>query len=86
MTAQTTSNHIVYMPSTVTTRDIAGQHASRSRRSSGLGARILDGIRFVASTPRRHAIKTELSRLSDRELADIGLTRSEISHVFSRAR
>ncbi|RYY11193.1 MAG: DUF1127 domain-containing protein [Alphaproteobacteria bacterium] len=43
-------------------------------------------MRYLASIPSRQAVKNELSRLSDRELTDIGLSRSEISHVFSRTR
>lgn len=32
--------------------------------------------------PRRRAVLGELSMLSDRELADVGLTRAELSDVF----
>lgn len=41
--------------------------------------------RFVselAAIPRRRAVIDELGMLSNRELADIGLTRAEVSHVF----
>jgi uncharacterized protein YjiS (DUF1127 family) len=34
---------------------------------------------------QRRAVIEELSMLSDHELADIGLTRGEIPHVFDRA-
>ena len=35
--------------------------------------------------PRRRAVLEELSLLSDRELADVGLTRAELSSVFDPA-
>jgi uncharacterized protein YjiS (DUF1127 family) len=35
---------------------------------------------------RRSAVINELDRLSDRELADIGLNRSEIRSIFSLSR
>jgi uncharacterized protein YjiS (DUF1127 family) len=38
-------------------------------------------IRFIQSWKRYNASLNELSRLGDRELADIGLTRSDIPRV-----
>jgi uncharacterized protein YjiS (DUF1127 family) len=38
-------------------------------------------IRFVQAWKRYNASLTELSRLGDRELADIGLSRSDIPRV-----
>ncbi|MGH7078407.1 MAG: DUF1127 domain-containing protein [Acetobacteraceae bacterium] len=32
---------------------------------------------------RRHRVMSELSRLTDRELADIGLSRSDIGQIYS---
>lgn len=85
MTAHTT-DHIVYMPSTMTYRDAPVQHPTGTSRPSGLEAVFAKALRYVVSLPRRQAVKNELSRLSDRELADIGLTRSQIADVFSRVR
>ncbi len=39
-------------------------------------------LRSIATFPRRRAVRDELYNLSDRELADIGLSRADISHVF----
>lgn len=38
--------------------------------------------RAVAEYPRRRRVYSELATLSDRELADIGLNRGDISHIF----
>jgi uncharacterized protein YjiS (DUF1127 family) len=47
------------------------------------------GVRAVAAWAsglvKRRAVMNELSMLSDHELADIGLSRSEIPRVFDRA-
>ncbi|HWL80642.1 MAG TPA: DUF1127 domain-containing protein [Roseomonas sp.] len=39
-------------------------------------------FRAVAEYPRRRRVYEELATLSDRELADIGLNRGDITHVF----
>lgn len=80
------TEHVVFMPSTMTYSAPAVQHPTTTSRPSGLEALLVAGFRYVASMPRRHAVKTELQRLSDRELSDIGLSRSEIANVFSRDR
>lgn len=42
-------------------------------------------VRAVADWPRRRAVLAELSMLSDRELADIGLVRGDLRRVFDPA-
>ena len=39
-------------------------------------------VETIATWPRRRATYDSLARLTDRELADIGLTRGDIGHVF----
>lgn len=80
------NDHVVYLPSTMSYSNTAVKRPIGTSRSSGLEAALMKAVRFIASIPNRQAVKNELSRLSDRELADIGLSRSEISHVFSRVR
>ena len=48
-----------------------------------LGAPIVRFGRWVRDASRRNAVINELDRLSDRELADIGLSRGEIRSVFA---
>jgi uncharacterized protein YjiS (DUF1127 family) len=52
----------------------------------GLFRLVVDAVRWVVTWPRRQAVLDELSRLTDRELNDIGLNRGEIRAVFSRPR
>lgn len=51
-------------------------------RRPGLRALLGRLFRAVAEWPRRRAVLAELSMLSDRELADIGLVRNDLRRVF----
>jgi uncharacterized protein YjiS (DUF1127 family) len=44
--------------------------------------RLVNAVNWVVTFPSRQAVKAELSLLSDRELADIGLTRRDISNLY----
>lgn len=46
------------------------------------GGRLRAAWASLVDLPRRRAVLDELSMLSDRELADVGLTRAELSSVF----
>lgn len=43
------------------------------------------GLKALATLPRRMAVYDELSALTDRELADIGMKRGDIRYVFDEA-
>ena len=45
-------------------------------------SRVADFMSNLAALPGRRAVIDELSTLSDRELADIGLSRAEVGRVF----
>ena len=49
-----------------------------------LAARAKAAIANLLALPGRRAVMDELRMLSDRELADIGLNRSELGRVFDR--
>ena len=52
----------------------------RSASTTGLMLSLARAARAVSEWSRRRRTMTELSRLTDRELHDIGLTRGEIGH------
>jgi len=62
---------------------------AEGRNGVGLLARVGGAFtaigRYVAELPARRAVINELSTLSDRELADIGLARSDVRRVFDDA-
>jgi uncharacterized protein YjiS (DUF1127 family) len=51
-------------------------------KGPGLLGRLAAVLRWIAELPQRRAVVDELSALTDHELADIGLTRSEVAQVF----
>ena len=73
------SDNLAYRVSPVQGTPAGMQEAHRS----GLASRLGNALRSVAELPRRRAVIDELSRLSDRELADIGLSRSNLKQVFA---
>jgi uncharacterized protein YjiS (DUF1127 family) len=79
------SDNLTYRASPVQGAGVTAQ-AARPSALSALLSGVTGAVRFMAELPRRRAVIDELSRLSDRELADIGLNRSELKLVFARAR
>lgn len=45
-------------------------------------SRVASVLNWIADLPRRRSVLAELSELSDHELADIGLSRGDLSRVF----
>jgi uncharacterized protein YjiS (DUF1127 family) len=67
----------------VTTETVSRPAAPVAQQSSVV-RRAADAIAWALSYPRRQTAMAELSALTDRELADIGLTRAEVRQVFRR--
>lgn len=66
-------------------RDSAGR-TSRGGATAAHGALARwfgAGVARIREYSRRRHVMSELSRLSDRELADIGLSRSDIGSIYS---
>jgi uncharacterized protein YjiS (DUF1127 family) len=53
------------------------------RRFTRFGGPVMRIGRWLRDTSRRNAVINELDRLSDRELADIGISRGDIRSVFA---
>jgi uncharacterized protein YjiS (DUF1127 family) len=64
-----------------TNDDARDAHVAMSRFNR-IGAPAVRFGRWLRDVSRRNAVINELDRLSDRELADIGLSRGEIRSVF----
>lgn len=83
MNAPLAKEQIALLMSDDLTYRVSPVQGTQAPRRSGLAARFADALRFMAELPRRRAVIDELSRLSDRELADIGLSRSNLKQVFA---
>ncbi|HEY0419688.1 MAG TPA: DUF1127 domain-containing protein [Acetobacteraceae bacterium] len=51
-------------------------------QAPGLFARLGGALRWLIELPRRRAVMDELGALSEHELADIGLSRADVTRVF----
>jgi uncharacterized protein YjiS (DUF1127 family) len=82
MNAPFAKNHMAHLLPAGLGYSDAAQDAGVRR---GLGRRIADALAYLVALPRRRAVLDELGSLSDRELADIGIARSELKRVFEPA-
>lgn len=55
---------------------------TRTTDRPGVFARLGHALRWLAELPRRRQVIDELAALSEHELADIGLTRTDVANVF----
>lgn len=67
------------MTTTTQTAGLGFSGAQDARR--GLGARLLAGVKMLRARARA---MQELARMTDAELADIGLSRGDLPHLFDR--
>ncbi|MBO1074818.1 DUF1127 domain-containing protein [Roseomonas marmotae] len=58
------------------------RHEAIKERDAKIGQWFRKAFRAILEYPRRRRVMDELSMLSDRELADIGLSRGDIHRVF----
>ena len=61
--------------------EILGVDTKRGVHNRALGRRIVGFLSYMATLPRRMAERDELSNASDRDLADMGLTRGDIGRI-----
>ncbi len=60
----------------------AARHASARAGRAGLARRVGRALAWIAELPHRHSVLSQLEGMTDRELADIGLSRANLSQVF----
>ena len=65
------------------TWDDADYEPGLPRRQAGWVSQLVAApLRIVTRMAQRHRVMNELGRLSDRELSDLGISRSDIPRVF----
>ena len=65
--------------------DILGVDTKRPVTSRALGRRIARMVAWLMNAPRRARERDEMARLSERELADIGLTSGDVGRIHDPA-
>jgi uncharacterized protein YjiS (DUF1127 family) len=82
MNANFAKNHMAHLLPV----GLAGTDAdTRHEVGSGFGRKVANALAWLVAMPRRRAVIDELRMLTDRELADIGVARSELKRVFDPA-
>lgn len=61
--------------------EILGVDTRRGVHNRALGRRVASFLAYLAALPRRMAERDELSNSTDREMADMGLTHSDIGRI-----
>ncbi len=83
MSAQFAKDQVSFQTSTKLSSAMPAVYAPSSE--GGVIAMVRQGAERIRRAFERRAVMNELSRLTDRELADIGLNRSDIGGVFDAA-
>jgi|SRR6185437_680798 len=81
MNAHTAEKDLVLLNTGFSQTDLFGSPVPARARQRGIVARMMG---WLAARAERRAVVAELSQLSDRELSDIGLVRSDVPFVFDR--
>ena len=87
MNASTSTTNLDFNESRLISRAAPGYAAppaAANESHGGLGRWIAERVAGLVAWPRQQAVMHELQMMTDRELADIGLTRGAIPHVFDR--
>ena len=83
MTAQYAKDQVSFM--TAVTLSAASPAVFAPTDETTVGTRLGAAVKWFSNLLQRRAVLDELGSLSDHELTDIGLTRSDIPRVFDRA-
>ncbi len=82
MNARVAKEEIALLMPTTLSRYADEPRMDTEAMSPNLMSRLVGVLSWIADLPRRRSVIAELNALSDHELADIGLIRSELSRVF----
>ena len=87
MNASTSTNNLDFNEPRSISRATSGYAAPSSTASEfRFGRWLARGVAGLIAWPRHQAVMHELEVMTERELADIGLTRGAIPHVFDAPR
>lgn len=81
MNARVSQINLTFVMPTAFSR-VSDSTAAMPKQRRGVAARLAALVQRMVEAPRRRAALNELSALSDYELSDIGLSRSDLPRVF----